>query len=97
MPEEFRVWKSTTDRVTKRQNIEPVSELSIKFQDKFSQRTTERLQRINIYEEKESQRKQETKDLQVSMKRVLNQLKQKAKEERDASIKEEQREAKAKD
>ena len=74
MPEEFRVWKSATDKVITGQNIEPVSELSIKFQDKFSQRTTERLERITIYEEKESLRKQEAKDLQVSMKRVLNQL-----------------------
>ena len=67
MPEEFRVWKATTDEVTKKLKNEPVSDLTAKFQDKLSQRTTKRLESINIYDEKENQRKQEAKDLQVSM------------------------------
>ena len=97
MPEEFRVWKIAADHATKIHQTEPVSELSTKFHDKFSQKTMERLETRNKYEQKESRRKQEAKDLQVSMKRVLKQLKQKAKEERDASIKEEQREVKARE
>ena len=96
MPEEFLVWKATTDKVTKRQKIEPVSEFTTKYKDKLSQRTTERLERNHIYDEKENQRKQEAKDLLVSMTRVLNQLKQKAKEELDAKAKEEKRQAKPK-
>ena len=95
MPEEFRVWKATAEEGTKRQKIEPVSELTTKFKDKFSQKTMQRMERIRIYEEKENQQKKDTKDLHVSMKRVMDEVKKKANEEREARAKDEQREAKA--
>jgi hypothetical protein len=47
MPEEFRVWKIAADHATKIHQTEPVSELSTKFHDKFSQKTMERLETIS--------------------------------------------------
>ena len=96
MPEEFRVWKVTTDNVTKRRKLESISEIPTNFRDKFSQRTNDSIDRRRIYVEEEIQRKKDAEDLKKSMKRVQKEQKKKANEERNAKAKEE-REAKKKE
>ena len=65
MPEEFRVWKA--DEVTKRRKIEPISELTTTIQDKFSQRTVEKIDRIRLYEQEVNQRRKDAEDLKKSL------------------------------
>jgi hypothetical protein len=101
---------ATTEEVPKRRKIEPVSELTTKYQDKISQRSIDQMDRIRIYEEEKNQRKKDAEDLKMAMKRRLKaERDSKAKEEREAKANEknakaerhakakEEREAKAKE